>query len=260
MELANYVKVNSIEEAYELNQKKSNVILGGMMWLKMQDRKYHTAIDLSKLGLDTIDETPEEYRIGAMVTLRQLEQHTGLNEWTQGAAKESVKSIVGVQFRNMATVGGSVFGRFGFSDVLTFFMAADAKVELYKKGIVSVEEFAKMPYDRDVLVRIIVPKKIQKMAYLSMRNTRTDFPVLTCCVSQSDSVIRCCIGARPQKAVCLYDEKGILKEGITLESAKAFGEYVKETVETGSNMRAGSAYRSMIAGVLTKRALEELMK
>ena len=29
-------KVSSIEEAYELNQKKTNRIIGGMLWLKMQ--------------------------------------------------------------------------------------------------------------------------------------------------------------------------------------------------------------------------------
>ena len=34
-----YVKASSLEEAYELNQKKSNVVLGGMLWLKMQREK-----------------------------------------------------------------------------------------------------------------------------------------------------------------------------------------------------------------------------
>ena len=31
-----YVKAESLEQAYELNQKKSNVLAGGMMWLKME--------------------------------------------------------------------------------------------------------------------------------------------------------------------------------------------------------------------------------
>ena len=31
-----YKKVQSLEEAYELNQKKSNRIIGGMIWLKME--------------------------------------------------------------------------------------------------------------------------------------------------------------------------------------------------------------------------------
>lgn len=37
-----------------------------------------TAIDLSGLGLDTIEETDVGFSIGAMVTLRQLETHPGL--------------------------------------------------------------------------------------------------------------------------------------------------------------------------------------
>lgn len=57
-----------------------------------------------------------------MVSLRELEKHPGLNELTGGTISNSVEHIVGVQFRNCATVGGSVFGRFRFSDVLTILM------------------------------------------------------------------------------------------------------------------------------------------
>lgn len=250
-----YVKASSLEEAYELNQKKSNVILGGMLWLKMQRRNVGTAIDLSGLGLDRIEEDEKEYRIGAMMTLRQLEQHEGLNAWTGNALRESVRHIVGVQFRNMATVGGSVFGRYGFSDVLTVMMALDAQVELYKRGRVSVEEFAALPYDRDILTGIVILKRPVKVVYLSQRNTKTDFPVLTCCVSQIEGEIRCVIGARPMKAVCLRDERNLLSQGINKESAKKFGAYISETVETGTNLRGSAQYRKLIAGVLAKRAL-----
>ena len=69
----------SLEEAYELNQKKGNCILGGMLWTKMQNRMIQTAIDLCDLGLNKIEETEEEFLIGAMVSLRQLETDTGLN-------------------------------------------------------------------------------------------------------------------------------------------------------------------------------------
>lgn len=255
IEISKYVKAKSLDEAYELNQKKSSAVIGGMLWLKMQRKRVGMAIDLSDLGLDTIEETPEEYRIGAMVTLRQIELHEGLNQMTGGAAKESVRHIVGVQFRNMATVGGSLFGRYGFSDVLTFFMAVGAKVELHRSGMISVEEFAQMPYDRDILVRVIVPKRQQSTVYLSQRNTETDFPVLTCCIAKTEEEICCVIGARPMRAVCLRDEQGILKGGITEERAASFGTYVKEHVVTGSNLRAGEGYRSILCQVLTKRAL-----
>lgn len=44
--IQNYVRVKNLEEAYTLNQKKGSMILGGMLWTKMQDRTIQTAIDL----------------------------------------------------------------------------------------------------------------------------------------------------------------------------------------------------------------------
>ena len=140
IKIKDYIRAGSLEEAYELNQKRSACILGGMLWTKMGERQVQTAIDLSGLGLDTIEEDEQEFRIGCMTTLRQLELHEGLHAYTDGAARESVRSIVGVQFRNLATVGGSIFGRFGFSDVLTCFLAMDSYVELYQGGIVPLRD------------------------------------------------------------------------------------------------------------------------
>ena len=141
LDIKNYVRVQSLQEAYDLCQNRRNVIIGGMLWLKMQNRSVDTAIDLCDLGLNQIEDKGDEIHIGAMVTLRQLELDPLLNEYTHHALKESVKHIVGVQFRNLATIGGSLFGRYGFSDVLTRFLALDAYVELYHGGIVSIREF-----------------------------------------------------------------------------------------------------------------------
>lgn len=258
MTIKNYVRAKSLEEAYTLNQNKRNRIVGGMLWLKMSNAAVNTAIDLCDLGLDAIEETEEAFSIGAMATLRQLELHEGLNAYTAGAMAASVKDIVGVQFRNMATVGGSVYSRFGFSDVLTMFLAMDAAVELYKGGIVPLEEYAKMQRDRDILVRIHVKKTPGSFAYKAMRNTRTDFPVLACAASCMNGEYRVSVGARPSRAILLRDEKGLLSGGVNAESAAAFAAYAAQTVPTGSNLRASAAYRKHLAGVLAERALMEL--
>ena len=118
-----YVRAKSLEEAWQLNQNKMNRILGGMLWMRLSSGMVNTAIDLSELGLDFIEENEEEFSIGAMASLRDLEVHEGLNQYSNNAIKNAVKDIVGVQFRNMATLGGSIWGRFGFSDVLTVFLA-----------------------------------------------------------------------------------------------------------------------------------------
>ena len=75
LEIKEYIQAENLEQAYELNQKKSNRIIGGMLWMKMGDHRIQTAIDLSGLGLDTIEETEDFFFIGCMVTLRQIELH-----------------------------------------------------------------------------------------------------------------------------------------------------------------------------------------
>ena len=245
----------SLEQAYELNQKKRNCIIGGMLWLKMGNRMVPTAIDLSNLGLNTIEENEEEFSIGCMTTLRQLEQHEGLNSYTNGAVSESVRSIVGVQFRNLATIGGSIFGRFGFSDVLTCFLALDTEVELYKGGIISLEEFAKMERDNDILVRVIVKKTPGKGSYQSHRNTKTDFPVLAVAADRYGDELKVAVGARPMKAVCIHVPAEQLDACTDL---KKFAKELAVQVPMGSNMRGSAAYRTHLAEVLIRRALERI--
>ena len=256
--IQNYIKVQNLEEAWELNQKRNNCILGGMLWLRLGNGNKNTAIDLSDLGLDKIEETDEEFSIGAMSTLRDLEKHESLNAYTSGAVANAVKDIVGVQFRNMATVGDSIWGRFGFSDVLTVFLALDCYVELYKGGVVSLEEFASMKKDNDILVRLIVKKSPCKVVYTSMRNQSTDFPVLACAVSQVNGEYKASIGARPGRAIIIRDDNGLLADGVNSDTAAAFAKFVSENVPTESNVRGSAEYRTHLTKGLTKRALTEL--
>lgn len=258
LKINQYVRAQSLEEAYTLYQKKSSVVLGGMLWLKMQNRTVGTAIDLCALGLDTIEETEEEYRIGAMVSLRALETHHSLNELTGGAVSRCLSPIIGVQFRNLATIGGSISGKFGFSDPLTLFLALGARLEFYKKGIVSLEEWLTMPSERDILVRVLLPKTPVQVDYRSMRNTATDFPVLTCAVCRRGADVVCALGARPGAAMLFRDKTGILADGITEDKAAAFADGVAEEAAFGSNMRGSAEYRQKLAQVLVRRSLMAL--
>ena len=242
-----YVRAQSLEEAWQLNQNKRNRILGGMLWLRLGKGSVGTAIDLCDLGLNTIEETEEPFSIGAMATLRDLELHEGLNTYSSNAVRNAVKDIVGVQFRNMATVGGSIWGRFGFSDVLTVFLAMDCYVELYKGGIVPLEQFTKMKKDNDILVRLIVKKTPCKVVYSSMRNQSTDFPVIACAVSAMNGQYRASIGARPARAMQICSEK-----------AEGFASFVAENAPTEGNIRGSAAYRTHLIKVLVERSMNEL--
>ena len=253
-----YIRAKSLEEAWQLNQNKKNRILGGMLWTRLSDMHINTAIDLAELGLNKIEENDTEFSIGAMVILRDLEVHSGLNQYTNGAIKDALKNIVGVQFRNMATVGGSIWGRYGFSDVLTIFLALDCYVELYKGGIVSLEAFAKMEYDRDVMVRLIVKKTQGVVVYDAMRNQSTDFPVITCALSQLNGTYKAVIGARPKKAEVYYDTQNRLQDGLNQEAICLFAQDVADQAETSSNVRGSKEYRTHLIKVYIERGLEKL--
>lgn len=250
MNFREYALPATLEEAWQLNQKRSNRILGGTLWMRMGSYSFHTAIDLSALPLHDIEETDGEFRIGCMVSLHALETHASLNELCGGALREALRGIVGVQFRNGATVGGSLFGRFGFSDVLTVFMAMNAEVELYKAGRMSVEAFAAKSHGNDILTHVIVPKRPMSVVYLSQRNTKTDFPVLTCAVSQIDGQLSACIGARPMRAVRFVCEPNM--------SVADFAAHIQKNAVFGGNLRASAEYRRHIAGVLVRRGCEQI--
>lgn len=246
-----YVKVKSLEEAYTLNQKRSSVLVGGMMWLKMGNGQKGTVIDLSGLGLDTVEEDENEFRIGCMCSLRRLETHEGLNRYFGGVFRECTRHIVGTQFRNGATVGGSVFGRYGFSDILTCFMMLDTYVELYQGGIVPLSEFASMKYNRDVLVRVIVKKDGRKAAYITQRNTETDFPVIACAVAKKAGHYYISVGARPMRAA-------LTVQPVTEEAPAVQAERAAAAFSYQDNMRAGGEYRRRLAEIYIRRLMEVL--
>lgn len=264
LNIQNYVKVKSLDEAYELNQKKANRIIGGMMWMRMGDNRINTAIDLSGLSLNEIEETDKEFKIGCMTTLRQLETNQHFNEYTSNAARTALKHIVGVQFRNLATVGGSIYGRYGFSDVLTLLLGLESYVELYKGGIIPLKKYANMKYDRDILVRIIVKKRPVNMYYEAVRITETDLPVLTCCgVHYKDTdTYEVAIGARPARAVlvssCLNDSDCTLSGELSNDQINKYADMAADHIETESNMRGSKEYRSHLVNVLTKRILSNI--
>ena len=122
----------------------------------------------------------------------------------------------------------------------------DAYVELYPTGIVSLEEFAKMPYGNEILVSLIVKKKPMQIAYETIRREATDFPVIAVAVAKWDETYHVSVGARPAKAAVIAVD--------TLDDAKeAAGRFTY-----GSNLRGSAEYRQHVAGVLIKRLHQRL--
>lgn len=246
----NYVIAQTLDEAYALNAKKSTVIVAGNMWLRMCGMRRQTALDLSELGLDYIKEDEQGFTIGAMTTLRTMETHPALNAAFGGVFARAFEPIVGTQFRNGATVGGSVFSRFGFSDVSTLLLAMGAKVVTHARGEVPLDEFQKEKWDRDILTAIRIEKG-RSAAIESVRLSKTDIPVLVCAASADERGVRVVVGSRPARAM-------IVAEGAKPEEL----DYMRMAADIpmGTNARASEAYRRKVAPVLMERAVQACLK
>ncbi len=258
------IKPATIDEAWQEAQKKSSVVLGGMLWLRLGNRRVQTAIDLSALGLDFVREEEDRFVIGAYTTLRTLETHEALAKMTKceempaGVFAKAFSPIVGVQFRNLATIGGSLFGRFGFSDVTTLLTALDASVELYKGGLVTLEEFNKNKRDKDLLLSVHMPKKTVRVAYEAHRNAATDFPVLNVCVAKQDDKLTVCVGARPCGTV--VTKYFVNNDEDVVQIADKIAADQANSLVFADNSRGSAVYRKHLCRVLVARAVQAAWK
>lgn len=258
-ELKEFCRVRSLDQADDLlHQDKKNVILGGLLWMRMGARQYHTGIDLSGLGLDRIEDKGDLIDIGAMTCLRQLETSPLLKDNFGPVIKDAVSPIVGVQFRNLATVGGTVYSRFSFSDLITTLLILDTRVHLYRGGRVPLVDFLESSPGRDILVKLSIPKQAIKTSYQSLRKTATDFPVLAAALARGKDGWKIAMGARPSRAKLAPETAKLLSANPDARQIDAAGTTIIEELGFGSNQRGGKAYREHLAKILIKKGIEDI--
>ena len=244
--LMELVQPASIDEAYEiLMKRKNNQIIGGSAFLRMGKKRIGTGIDLSNLNLNTIEENEDYIEIGAMTTLRDMEVSPILNKYFNNIIPNSVSDIIGVQFRNVATVGASVFSKYGFSDVIV--------------GLLALVNVLNREFEKDILVKLYIKKNNAKAAYKCMRNSRSDYPILNVSVSNTNGNFKICVGARPQRATVAVKASEFLSNNeLNNENIVKASKIAAEELSFGSNMRASREYRKAICISLVKNALMEV--
>ena len=70
-----------------------------------------------------------------------LNQTKAIKNLGQGFISESLSNILGIGFRNVATIGGTIAGRYAFSDVITALLTLDVKLIFFPKKEMSLENF-----------------------------------------------------------------------------------------------------------------------
>ena len=229
----NLLRPTSLEEAYQMAIKhKFAPLLAGTCWTRLGRRIHPFVIDLSALGLDYIRQEDSEIVIGTMATQ---------------AAVES----------NMATMGGSVAAKFGFSDIIPTLLALHADVILVQGGRMTLEEYVNNYKARDILVEIRIPHQEVPIAIEALRISRGDFPLLTGAVARHGHNYEVYIGTRPGPAVLATKASALLtQEGA--ETAKKAGDLVAEELIFQSNSHASGQYRASMASNMVQRLVKEV--
>ena len=255
MKAKSFQRVSSLEEAYKLvKESPRNKIVAGGLWLKKGNADVDTLIDLSLLGLDKIEDEKDYVEVGAMVTQRQFEQSNLVPEM----ARQAVKAIMGPAFRNIATIGGSVYGKFGFSDVVTGLLGYKVDLVFYPENVVSLQEYVKKPgFFNGILTHIRIYKEQLKGFFKKVEITALDYPILNVAVTKGKEY-RVVIGSRP--LVALRSEKA---EAYLNEGGKDFekaAELAAEELKFGDSIATKSEYRKQLALTYVRRGLEEVSK
>jgi CO/xanthine dehydrogenase FAD-binding subunit len=262
--ISDYVKPKSIEEAYDLLVSNDNAqIVGGGAFLRLTSKKIDLAIDLYNTSLSFINDTETSIEIGAMTTFRDIEKSETIKKYFGNILSDSVKDIVGVQFKNYVTVGGSVYPKYGFSDLITALLALDCRVVLYNSGEKSLEDFLKeKTAKKDILTKIILNKGNIKAAFKTMRNSSGDYSALNVAVSKRDNEYKIAVGARPGIAMLVPEAQEFLnsKENLDEEIILKAAEIASESLSFGSNHIASDEYRKDLCSVLVKRAVMEVAR
>jgi CO/xanthine dehydrogenase FAD-binding subunit len=261
LRIKEYYAPTTLDEAYNLFQEELTTIISGGTWLKLLPKAIEKAIDLSKLGLDQVVEKPDTIEIGSMVTLEQLRQHPTLLALADGVIPKAINHIMGVPIRNIATIGGSVAGKFGFSDIITPLLTMGTIIEFSHMPDMSLEDYmAHKKIANDFITKIIIASVPGKAHFKSVKKTSNDFPILNICVSKLEGKYKIAVGARPagallaHKAMDFINEQTSITEDIISETATI----AMTELTFGTNSRGSNVYRTSIAEVLIKRGLKEV--
>ena len=252
----NYYKAPSVEEAYQMLQANpKNAIIAGGLWMKKTGLSYDTLIDLSECGLDKITEDKNNIYVGAMVTLREFETNSAINKLFSGATAFAVREIMGPAFRNMATIGGSIFGRFPFSDVIAGLLPLDVKVRLYPEQEMTLEELVNFKGKLNGIIKEIVIKKEEGKGYFKkVKTTALDFPMLNISIVKRNGKNYIAVGSRPATAALAYKA---MEEADKGDFVKA-GEVAANELMYLDSSNISKEYRQDLVKVYVRRGLEEV--
>lgn len=263
MIIQEWIRPKHIAEAYEAFTKEDRkaVLFGGGAWLKLTHKHIDLAIDLQDCLKSEIEVKEHMISIGAMTPLEAITTHPYLNELASGILAQACKVVMGPSVRNVATIGGTIMGKYGFSDVLPVLLAFDAILQFHKHGNVWLREYLESGIDSlDILTHVLIPKDSAVGYYHSVKKTALDFSIINIAIYKTPQLDKIAVGARPQIAIRAYQAESLLNEADVIDEA-FLQEVVNQIIlecKVGGNQVASQAYRTQLLQTLAMRGLKEV--
>lgn len=258
-----YMKVASVGEAVDLLEKHgfdAKILSGGHSLLpamKLRLNRPEVLIDITGIsGMDSITEEGEAIRIGANCTHSQL-LRSDLVQKHVSVLAEAADTVGDVQVRNKGTLGGSLAHADPSADYPAVVLACDAVIVAEGKDgsrEIAATKFFKGIFttalqDDEIITAVKFPK-IPKGNYQKFYQSASRFAVVGVAVVREGDRVKVGVSGvsdTPYRATAV-------EEAYNGNSDAA--EHAVDNIEVMSDHFADVEYRSHLAKVMVKRALE----
>ena len=216
-------------------------------------------------------------RIGALVTVRTLEQHPMVRR-RYPALAAAAASFAGVQVRNLATVGGNICNASPSGDTIPALLVFDAQCRIAGPDgdrWVALDQFFTGPgrtvlRSDELLAEIRVPPPAANTgSHFIKHSPRGAMDIATVGVASLVSLdgrrgpcsqARIALGAVGPTPVRAYSAEDILRgQDINQELIRSAADSARDGVKPIDDIRGSAAHRKEIVGVLTRRTLEQAL-
>ncbi|MAQ55072.1 MAG: xanthine dehydrogenase family protein subunit M [SAR202 cluster bacterium] len=278
-----YHAPTSLDQVFDLLDKygdDSRVMAGGtalVIQMKQRLSQPGHVIGMRRVGsLNAIESTPEGLRIGALCTQRQIENSELVGKEVPLVA-DTFRKVATPRIRNMATIGGGLVNGDPNQDPPPSLIALGASAVMTSKSgdrVVLLEEFFIDYYETDVqpgeiLTNVMVPHAPAGSGSVYLKflpRTADDYGTVNVAAvvsKEQDGTckdVRIVLGAAGVTPIRAKDAEDALRgKPLTDENIRAAAVLVKDAVDPLEDFRGSADYKTDMAEVFARRAVEQAM-
>ena len=278
-----YHAPTSLDQVFDLLEQygdDSRVMAGGtalVIQMKQRLSQPGHVIGMRRVGgLNSIESTPEGLMIGALCTQRQIE-NSELVAKELPLIADTFRKVATPRIRNMATIGGGLVNGDPNQDPPPSLIALGASAVMTSKSgerVVPLEEFFIDYYETDVqpgeiLTSVLVPHAPAGSGSVYLKflpRTADDYGtvnVASVVSKEPDGTckdVRIVLGAAGATPIRATNAEDALRgKPLTDENIRAAAALVKDAVDPLEDFRGSAEYKTDMAEVFARRAVEQAM-